>query len=67
MFMIICFLQGGCCKICGGVTHLAKDCPDKGRKESAAAAYVSMNAGKISGRSLIVLFLMSMVNWYLAP
>lgn len=29
-------LQGGCCKICGGVTHLAKDCPDKGKKGSAA-------------------------------
>lgn len=24
------FLQGGCCKICSGVTHLARDCPNKG-------------------------------------
>ncbi|KAL1340052.1 hypothetical protein AAHE18_U090000 [Arachis hypogaea] len=22
--------KGGCCKICGGVTHLARDCPEKG-------------------------------------
>lgn len=28
------FLQGGSCKICGGITHLARDCPNKG---SAAA------------------------------
>jgi hypothetical protein len=30
------FLQGGCCKVCGGVTHLARDCPDKGLRGSAA-------------------------------
>ena len=30
--------QGGCCKICGGVTHLAKDCPNKGYRGSVAAA-----------------------------
>jgi len=29
--------KGGCCKICGGVTHLAKNCPDKGRQGSVAA------------------------------
>ncbi|GAB4858264.1 hypothetical protein Ancab_009735 [Ancistrocladus abbreviatus] len=29
-------LSGGGCKICGGVTHLAKDCPSKGGKGSAA-------------------------------
>lgn len=28
--------QGGCCKICGGVTHLAKDCPEKGKRGSLA-------------------------------
>ncbi|CAK7337288.1 unnamed protein product [Dovyalis caffra] len=27
---------GGCCKICDGVTHLAKDCPDKDKRGSAA-------------------------------
>lgn len=33
--------KGGCCKVCGDVWHLAKDCPDKGtakdRKASAEA------------------------------
>nr|GEV97819.1 DNA-binding protein HEXBP [Tanacetum cinerariifolium] len=24
----------GCCKLCGGVTHLAKDCPNKGNRSS---------------------------------
>ncbi|KAJ6889494.1 hypothetical protein NC652_030300 [Populus alba x Populus x berolinensis] len=28
--------KGGCCKVCGGVTHLARDCPDKGLRGSAA-------------------------------
>ncbi|GKD66499.1 DNA-binding protein HEXBP [Tanacetum coccineum] len=26
--------QDGCCKLCGGVTHLAKDCPNKGNRSS---------------------------------
>ena len=29
--------KGSCCKICGGVIHLAKNCPDKGKQESVAA------------------------------
>jgi hypothetical protein len=28
-------LQGGCCKVCGSVAHLVKDCPDKFNQESA--------------------------------
>ncbi|GJV60245.1 DNA-binding protein HEXBP [Tanacetum coccineum] len=24
----------GCCKLCGGVAHLAKDCPNKGNRSS---------------------------------
>jgi len=24
--------NGGCCRICGGVTHLAKNCPNKDRQ-----------------------------------
>ena len=30
------FLQGGCCKVCGGVTHLARDCPNKCKRGDAA-------------------------------
>jgi hypothetical protein len=30
--------QGGCCKICGDVTHLAKDCTNKGNRGSVVAA-----------------------------
>ncbi|OAY74112.1 Actin-depolymerizing factor [Ananas comosus] len=30
--------MGGCCKICGGVTHLARLCPNKGNKDLASSA-----------------------------
>lgn len=29
--------QGGGCKICGGITHLAKDCPNKGNQAASGA------------------------------
>lgn len=29
--------QGGGCKICGGITHLAKDCPNQGNKATSGA------------------------------
>nr|CAD1844853.1 unnamed protein product [Ananas comosus var. bracteatus] len=30
--------KGGCCKICGGVTHLARLCPNRGNKDLASSA-----------------------------
>lgn len=29
--------MGGCCKVCGSVAHLVKDCPDKLERDSAPA------------------------------
>ena len=40
-------LQGGCCKTCGEVTHLAKDCPKKGTQVYAGPG-VSSNRCKSS-------------------
>lgn len=40
------FVQGGCCKICGGVTHLAKDCPNKGCNNGSVAAMSGGNTCK---------------------
>ncbi|PQM40863.1 hypothetical protein Pyn_02379 [Prunus yedoensis var. nudiflora] len=39
---------GGSCKICGGVTHLARDCPNKGNRDSMAAggAFHSWNENR---------------------
>jgi len=27
------YFQGGCCKVCGEVTHLARHCPNKGKQD----------------------------------
>lgn len=36
-------LQGGSCKICGGITHLARDCPNKVGKIYDSAAMVGQS------------------------
>ena len=40
------FGQGGCCKICEGVTHLAKDCPQKNSGKFAGNARVKLKICK---------------------
>jgi zinc finger CCHC domain-containing protein 9 len=35
--------HGGCCKICGAVTHLKKDCPDLKVKEDSAITVEKMD------------------------
>ena len=32
--MSISFSQGGCCKVCGEVTHLKKDCPQLSKERT---------------------------------
>lgn len=38
--------QGGCCKICEAVTHLAKDCPQKNSGKFAGNARVKLKICK---------------------
>ncbi|KAF2320367.1 hypothetical protein GH714_027304 [Hevea brasiliensis] len=38
--------DGGCCKICGGVTHLAKHCPDKGKRDSLTSVKEAIEKGE---------------------
>ncbi|KAL0371700.1 UNVERIFIED_CONTAM: Actin-depolymerizing factor 7 [Sesamum calycinum] len=35
--------KGGCCKVCGGVTHLARDCPNKRSRTYDAAGMIGQS------------------------
>ena len=48
-------IQGGNCKLCGGVTHLAKNCPKKYSHE--AGGDESHADGKFSGFQLMICYM----------